>query len=123
MADSDEEEEETEEDRQAKLLALLPRTIVRKCEMPDDLFVKLQVICKDALGKHKLQKDIAREIKHTLDTTPDFNELVGKGPWQVIAGTSFASAVTFEAMHIAFFDIPKYQLTLLIYKSMGVQNL
>mmetsp|Transcript_135968 Transcript_135968/g.378960 ORF Transcript_135968/g.378960 Transcript_135968/m.378960 type:complete len:123 (-) Transcript_135968:133-501(-) len=121
--DDDDEEEEREVDPQAAALAALPSVTVRRNEMREDLYMKLLLICVEALKKHKLQKDIAQQIKQTLDTDEDFNELIGKGPWQVIVGRSFASAITYEAMHIAFFDIPKYQETFLIYKSLGVQAL
>mmetsp|Transcript_7764 Transcript_7764/g.24724 ORF Transcript_7764/g.24724 Transcript_7764/m.24724 type:complete len:123 (+) Transcript_7764:63-431(+) len=122
MADSD-NEEENEVDPAARALADLPKVAVRKNELREDLWTKLLLICVDGLKKHKLQKDIAQFIKQTLDTDSDFNELIGKGPWQVIVGRSFASSITHEAMHIAFFDIPKYQETFLIYKSLGVQSL
>merc|ERR1719316_2561664 len=97
--------------------------IVRKNELREDLLEKAMLITAEALKKHKLQKDIAHSIKTNLDQANEFNELVGKGPWQVIVGRSFASSITHEAMHLAFFDIPKYQETILIYKSLAVQNL
>uniref|UniRef100_A0A7S4PSD3 Dynein light chain n=1 Tax=Alexandrium monilatum TaxID=311494 RepID=A0A7S4PSD3_9DINO len=122
MGDS-EDEEETEMDPMARAMADMPKVVVRKNELREDLYNKLLMICVEGLKKHKLQKDIAQHIKQTLDTDSDFNELIGKGPWQVIVGRSFASAITHEAMHISFFDIPKYQETLLIYKSLGVQSL
>jgi len=120
MGDSDEEEVV---DPQAKMLADLPQVVLRKSELREDLYTNLLLLCAKALKEHKLQKDIAQHIKQSLDTDPEFNELIGKGPWQVIVGRSFASAITHEAMHLAFFDIPKYQETFLIYKSLGVQSL
>mmetsp|Transcript_22074 Transcript_22074/g.50289 ORF Transcript_22074/g.50289 Transcript_22074/m.50289 type:complete len:124 (-) Transcript_22074:91-462(-) len=123
MNDSEDEAEETGVDPQIRAFADLPKVIVRKNELREDLYNKLLCICVESLKKNKLQKDIAQQIKQTLDTDADFNELIGKGPWQVIVGRSFATSVTHEAMHIAFFDIPKYQETLLVYKSLGVQNL
>mmetsp|Transcript_6448 Transcript_6448/g.13220 ORF Transcript_6448/g.13220 Transcript_6448/m.13220 type:complete len:125 (+) Transcript_6448:39-413(+) len=124
MDDSEEEEVgNNPEDSTARALADLPKVVVRRNELREDLYYKLLLICVEALKKHKLQKDISQHIKQTLDTDADFNELIGKGPWQVIVGRSFATAITHEASHIAFFDIPKYQETLLIYKSLGVQSL
>jgi len=120
MADSDEEEEQI--DPRDAALKDLPEIVVRKNDLRDDLFVKLQLLCVEALKKHKMQKDVAQQIKQELDKSDDFNELIGKGPWQVIIGRSFASSITHEAMHVSFFDIPKYQGTLLIYKSLGVQS-
>lgn len=115
---SDEEEEET----QAQKKVVLPEFYERHNELRPDLFEKILLLASDAVQKHKLQKDIAQHIKQALDTDAEFNELIGKGPWQVIVGRSFASSVTHEAMHIAFFDLPKFQETFLIYKSLGVQS-
>merc|ERR1719201_966596 len=106
MGDSDEEEIV---DPAAAALADLPEVFMRKYELREDLYTKLLLLCAKSLKQYKLQKDIAQAIKQSLDTDPEFNELIGKGPWQVIVGRSFASAITHEAMHLAFFDIPKYQ--------------
>eukprot|EP00927_Polykrikos_kofoidii_P078848 TRINITY_DN75647_c0_g1_i1.p1 TRINITY_DN75647_c0_g1~~TRINITY_DN75647_c0_g1_i1.p1 ORF type:complete len:123 (-),score=29.24 TRINITY_DN75647_c0_g1_i1:48-416(-) len=120
-----ESEEETGEvlDPMAKALAGLPPVHVRKMEMREDLFDKTKIISCEALKTHKLQKDVAQHIKQELDKDMEFNELIGKGPWQVIVGRSFACAFTHEAMHLAFFDIPKYQETVMIFKSLGVQSI
>merc|ERR1719359_642941 len=117
------EDEEVVVDPQAQALANLPEIKTRNVQMREDLFVKVQLITVEAFKKNKMQKDVAQYIKQELDKDPEFNELIGKGPWQVIVGKSFASAVTHEAMHVAFFDIPKYQETIMIYKSLGVQSL
>jgi hypothetical protein len=119
---SDDEEEQVV-DPAAAALANLPKVSTRKCELREDLYNKMLVMSCDALKKHKLQKDIAQQIKQALDTDAEFNELIGKGPWQVIVGRSFASAITHEAMHLAFFDVPKFQESILVYKSLGVQSL
>mmetsp|Transcript_6523 Transcript_6523/g.15010 ORF Transcript_6523/g.15010 Transcript_6523/m.15010 type:complete len:119 (-) Transcript_6523:285-641(-) len=118
MADSDDEEEV---DAKAAVMADLPQVSVRVNDLREDLFVKLQLICVEALQNNKMQKDIAQHIKTELDKSEDFNELIGKGPWQVIVGRSFASSITHEAMHLSFFDLPKWQETFLIYKSLGVE--
>eukprot|EP00931_Biecheleriopsis_adriatica_P075246 TRINITY_DN49161_c0_g1_i1.p1 TRINITY_DN49161_c0_g1~~TRINITY_DN49161_c0_g1_i1.p1 ORF type:complete len:118 (-),score=36.10 TRINITY_DN49161_c0_g1_i1:92-445(-) len=115
---SDEEDEENQ--KEAKIV--LPDCFLRKNELRQDLFEKILLLAEAGVKKHKLQKDIAQHIKTNLDTDPDMNELIGKGPWQVIVGRSFASAVTHEAMHVTFFDLPKYQETFLVYKSLAVQS-
>jgi len=120
MGDSEEEEIV---DPAAKALQDLPHVILRKSELREDLYTRLLLISAESFKTHKLQKDVAQQIKQTLDTDAEFNELIGKGPWQVIVGGSFASAITHESMHLAFFDMPKYQASLLIYKSLGVQSL
>mmetsp|Transcript_128979 Transcript_128979/g.227134 ORF Transcript_128979/g.227134 Transcript_128979/m.227134 type:complete len:122 (+) Transcript_128979:89-454(+) len=121
MGDSDDEGEVVDE--AARALADLPTVNVRKSELREDLLSSLFLLTVKALKTHKLQKDVAQQIKQELDQLPEFNELIGKGPWQVIVGRSFATAITHEAMHLAFFDIPKFQETILIYKSLGVQSL
>uniref|UniRef100_A0A7S1AQP2 Dynein light chain n=1 Tax=Noctiluca scintillans TaxID=2966 RepID=A0A7S1AQP2_NOCSC len=121
MADSDEEVVQT--DPKVEALKNLPPVVVRKAELREDLLQRLFLMTVEALKSHRLQKDVASEIKNKLDNDPDFNELVGKGPWQVVVGRSFASSITHESMHLAFFDIPKFQETILVYKSLGVQSL
>mmetsp|Transcript_55894 Transcript_55894/g.103461 ORF Transcript_55894/g.103461 Transcript_55894/m.103461 type:complete len:122 (+) Transcript_55894:93-458(+) len=121
MGDSDDEGQI--EDAQARALADLPKVIVHKSELREDLLQKTFLISVEALKKHKLQKDIAQHIKQALDQDAEFNELIGKGPWQVMVGRSFAMSLTHEAMHLAFFDIPKYQETILLFKSLSVQSL
>mmetsp|Transcript_46646 Transcript_46646/g.99595 ORF Transcript_46646/g.99595 Transcript_46646/m.99595 type:complete len:122 (+) Transcript_46646:97-462(+) len=120
---SDDEEEQGNIDPQAKALADLPHYVVRRNELREDLLMRSLIISVEGLKQHKLQKDVAQHIKQKLDTDPEFNELIGKGPWQVVVGRSFATALTHEAMHLCFFDIPKFQETILIYKSLGVQSL
>mmetsp|Transcript_68925 Transcript_68925/g.121850 ORF Transcript_68925/g.121850 Transcript_68925/m.121850 type:complete len:119 (+) Transcript_68925:63-419(+) len=116
---SDEEDEENV-GGQAKIV--LPQYFTRQNELRQDLYEKMLVLAAEGVKKHKLQKDIAQHIKTSLDTDAEMNELIGKGPWQVIVGRSFASAVTHEAMHVAFFDLTEYLETVLIYKSLGVQS-
>mmetsp|Transcript_36198 Transcript_36198/g.65685 ORF Transcript_36198/g.65685 Transcript_36198/m.65685 type:complete len:119 (+) Transcript_36198:81-437(+) len=116
---SDEEDEE-ESGKEKKIV--LPEYFLRQNELRQDLFEKLLVLSAEAVKKNKLQKDIAQHIKTSLDTDTDMNELIGKGPWQVVVGRSFAAAVTHEAMHVAFYDLPVYQETFLIYKALGVQS-
>eukprot|EP00928_Gymnodinium_smaydae_P070697 TRINITY_DN54480_c0_g1_i1.p2 TRINITY_DN54480_c0_g1~~TRINITY_DN54480_c0_g1_i1.p2 ORF type:complete len:124 (-),score=46.26 TRINITY_DN54480_c0_g1_i1:143-514(-) len=123
MGDSDDEEQEKPEDAEARALANLPKVNVRKNELREDLFQKLQMMCVNALKKHKLQKDAAAQIKAELDMDPNFNELIGKGPWQVVVGRSFGCAVVYEAMHVAMFDIPSLQETIMVYRALGVQSL
>lgn len=111
-----------EEVDQKKAKVELPACLIRKVDMREDLLDRLKIMSLEGLKKHKLQKDVAQHIKHELDTDPEFNELIGKGPWQVIVGRSFASAIAHEGSHLAFFDIIKYHETILVYKSVGVQG-
>lgn len=121
--DDDEDEGETRrEDPMAKALRELPPIHIRRCDLREDLFNKLKICVCKALKEHKLQKDVATQVKKELDSDAEFNELTGKGPWQCIVGKSFASALTHEAQHLVFFDVPKYQETVLLYKSLAVQS-
>eukprot|EP00409_Alexandrium_fundyense_P004377 CAMPEP_0185904744 /NCGR_PEP_ID=MMETSP0196C-20130402/4026_1 /TAXON_ID=2932 /ORGANISM="Alexandrium fundyense, Strain CCMP1719" /LENGTH=70 /DNA_ID=CAMNT_0028624117 /DNA_START=91 /DNA_END=300 /DNA_ORIENTATION=+ len=59
MDDSEEEEVgNNPEDSTARALADLPKVVVRRNELREDLYYKLLLICVEALKKHKLQKDI-----------------------------------------------------------------
>merc|ERR1719478_1519018 len=105
-----------------KALRELPPMKIRRCDLRDDLFNKMKILVCKALKEHKLQKDVATMVKKELDEDAEFNELTGKGPWQCIVGKSFATALTHEAAHLVFFDVPKYQESVLLYKSLAVQS-
>merc|ERR1712138_39888 len=111
-----------QEDPIAKALRELPPIKVRRVDLREDLWNKMKIMVCKALGEHKLQKDVASSVKKLLDEDAEFNELTGKGPWQCIVGKSFASAITHEAQHIVFFDVPKYCESVLLYKSLAVQS-
>ena len=127
---SDNEDEEQVVDPQAKLLENLPPVRVRRCDLPDCLFLKVRVYCAEAIAAATLEKDAAAKIKERLDMEEDFNQLPGKGPWHVIIGKSFAGVVTHETDYIVFFDIVLAKdedytrvkpTSVLLFKSMGVQ--
>ena len=72
------DEEVEVKDPTAAALAGLPKLTVRQCDLPEHLFTKVKLVLKTALDSHKMEKDIAREIKTKLDEDPEFNELPGK---------------------------------------------
>mmetsp|Transcript_40305 Transcript_40305/g.96662 ORF Transcript_40305/g.96662 Transcript_40305/m.96662 type:complete len:120 (-) Transcript_40305:104-463(-) len=115
------ESEDEVVDPMAAALANLPPMRVRQVDLPEKMFTKMQLIVVEALQSKKLEKDAAQEIKRKIDTEPDFNQLPGKGPWQCVVGKSFSGSITFEAYHLAFFDVIPMQKTVLIFKSLGVQ--
>jgi dynein light chain LC8-type len=102
--------------------APLPPYNLRTCQVPAE---HLKIILRSAAvacEKYTLQKDIAEHIKKEIDQKSELNTVPGKGPWQCIIGKSFASAVTFERSHVAYFDLPSFGQTVLVYKSLGVQS-
>ncbi|CAD7934718.1 unnamed protein product [Amoebophrya sp. A25] len=119
---SDEEEQQQNVDPRAAALAGVPDCHVRQNDLPDHLWDKVRIALKEALAAHKMEKDIARYIKTKIDEDPDFNELPGKGPWQTIVGKSFAGAITHEASHVCMFDVANSRETVLLWKSLSVQN-
>ena len=102
--------------------APLPPFTLRSSKLSDAAFKTILMAAAQGFEKHTLQKDIAEFIKREIDLRPELNTLDGKGPWQCIIGKSFATAITHEEDHVAFFDLPSYGQTILIYKSVGVQN-
>lgn len=54
---SDDEEQVVDPEAE-KLKSLLPIT-VRQNDLPEHLFIKVQLLLKDALAAHKMEKDIA----------------------------------------------------------------
>jgi dynein light chain LC8-type len=126
---SDEEDEEKVVDPTAALLANLPPVRVRRCDMPDVLFLKIRKMCSDAMAKFEMEKDMAGAIKEQLDMEEDFNQLPGKGPWHVVIGKHFGGVITHETDYVIFFDVvPKagedytrvQPRSVLLFKSMGV---
>jgi len=116
------DEEEVPVNSQEALLASLPPIKVRRVDMPECLFIKLrQHVSKAMAGNYTLEKDMASEIKTELDKDEDFNQLPGKGPWHVVIGKSFGGVVTHETDYVVFFDVPSALLSVLLFKSMGVQ--
>ena len=83
MSSSDEEERDVP----------MPKYRVRFSDMPLGLQEKAVRLIDECNKKHKLDKDVATEIKNQLDKS---NELQDEcGGWHVIAGKSFASAITY----------------------------
>lgn len=102
--------------------APLPPFKLRSSQLSDAAFRIILMAASQAFEQFTLQKDIAEHIKREIDQRPELNTLPGKGPWQCIIGQSFASAITFEPDHVAFFDLPSYGQSILVYKTLGVQS-
>ncbi|CAD7924196.1 unnamed protein product [Amoebophrya sp. A120] len=115
------DEEEQVVDPHAAAMAGVPECRIRQNDLPDHLWDKVRIVLKEALEKHKMEKDIANYIKTKIGEDQDFNELPGKGPWQTVVGKSFAAAITHEASHVCFFDIANTRETVLLFKSLSVQ--
>lgn len=73
-------------------------------------------LIEEANNKHKIDKDVATEIKTMLDKDPLLADECGG--WHVIAGKSFASAITYQTKWVLFFDLLEgTNKTFLIFKT------
>ena len=106
MSDSEEEVKEIQ----------MPKHRVRFSDMQIKLQEKAIRLIEEANRKHKLDKDVAKEIKLMLDKSPDLQDECGG--WHVIAGQSFASAITYQTKCVLFFDLLEgCNKTFLIFKT------
>ena len=107
MSSSEEEE----------VIVAVPKHRVRFSDMPWLQQEKAIRLINEAAQKFKLDKELATEVKSVLDKDPLLQDECGG--WHVIAGKSFASAITYQTKWVLFFDlleggIPK---TFLIFKT------
>ena len=106
MSSSDEEER----------IIPIPKNRIRFTDMPANLSEKAIRLIEEANKKHKIDKDIATEIKNMLDKDPLLQD--DCGGWHVIAGKSFASAITYQTKWVLFFDLLEgTNKTFLIFKT------
>lgn len=106
MSSSDEEE----------VFIPMPKNRIRFSDMPANLSEKAIRLIEEANKKHKIDKDIATEIKNMLDKDPLLQDECGG--WHVIAGKSFASAITYQTKWVLFFDLLEgTNKTFLIFKT------
>lgn len=92
---------DSEDERPKEIPVPLYRT--RFSDMPVELQEKAVRLINEANGKHKLDKDVASEIKKMLDTDEALMDECGG--WHIIAGKSFASAITYQTKWVFFFDL------------------
>ena len=71
----------------------VPKNRIRFSDMPWSHQEKAIRLINDAASKHKLDKDLATAIKGLLDSEETLKDECGG--WHVIAGKSFASAITY----------------------------
>ncbi len=94
----------------------MPKSRVRFSDMPQKLQEKAIRLIEEANKKHKVDKDVATEIKIMLDKDPLLQDECGG--WHVIAGKSFASAITYQTKWVLFFDLLEgTNKTFLIFKT------
>ena len=106
MSSSDEEQKEIP----------LPKNRVRFSDLPAKHQDKAIRLIEEANKKYKLDKDFATEIKLMLDKDPILADECGG--WHVIAGKSFASAITYQTKWVLFFDLlENCNKTFLIFKT------
>ena len=102
-------------DEEAKELPL-PKNRIRFSDMPLKLQEKAIRLIEEANKKHKLDKELATEIKNMLDKDHMLQDECGG--WHVIAGKSFASAITYQTKWVLFFDLLEgTNKTFLIFKT------
>ena len=94
----------------------LPKNRIRFSDMPLKFQDKAIRLIEAASQKHKFDKDLATDIKLTLDKDPLLaDEICG---WHVIVGKSFASAITYQTKAVLFFDLLEgTNKTFLIFKT------
>ena len=81
----------------------VPKHRVRFSDMPVELQDPAIRIVHKASENHKLDKELASEIQRQFNASPELgDETAG---WHVIAGKSFASAITYQTKWVLFFDL------------------
>jgi hypothetical protein len=66
-------------------------------------------------ARHKMDKDMASDIKGKLDGEADLN--VGPGAWQVIVGKSFNLSITHETKLLLFLDIITNKRSIMMFRT------
>ena len=107
MSSSEEEE----------IIIPVPKHRIRFSDMPWSHQEKAIRLINEASLKYKLDKDLATEVKNVLDKEPLLQDECGG--WHVIAGKSFASAITYQTKWVLFFDLLEggFPKTFLIFKT------
>jgi len=106
MSSSDEENKEIP----------MPKHRTRFSDMPSKHIEKAIRLIESVSQRFKLDKELATEIKLTLDKDPILADECGG--WHVIAGKSFASAITYQTKWVLFFDLLEgCNKTFLIFKT------
>jgi hypothetical protein len=94
----------------------VPDYRIRHVEMSEDMLEKLVIVVNECMQKQGYEKECCVNIVAKLKLMEEFEDS-GQGEWQCIIGKNFASALTFDAGLIAFFDILEHQKSVLIFKS------
>ncbi|ATZ50079.1 Bcdyn2 [Botrytis cinerea B05.10] len=69
---------------------------IKSVDMSDDMSDEAVEVCRQAMAKHSVEKDIAQYIKKAFDEK--------RGPtWHCIVGRNFGSFVTHETKHFIYF--------------------
>ncbi|TNV75262.1 hypothetical protein FGO68_gene736 [Halteria grandinella] len=95
----------------------VPKNRVRFSDMPWTHQEKAIRLINEIAQKHKLDKDLATEVKLVLDKEPLLQDECGG--WHVIVGKSFASAITYQTKWVLFFDLLEggFPKTYLLFKT------
>ncbi|KAB8304440.1 hypothetical protein DID88_008893 [Monilinia fructigena] len=69
---------------------------IKSVDMSDDMSDEAIEVCRQAMAKHSVEKDIAQYVKKAFDEK--------RGPtWHCIVGRNFGSFVTHETKHFIYF--------------------
>jgi hypothetical protein len=88
---------------------------MRLNNLSPELTNKALRICLDASNRHKMDKDMASDVKGQVEKDEAFNE--GPGGWQVIIGRSFGASITHETSLIFFFDITSNKRSVMMFRT------
>ena len=88
---------------------------IRVCNFSDEQKFKALQYSLEASAAHKMDKDMASEIKRKLDADELFS--IGNGAWQIIVGRSFGLSITHETKLILFFDILTNKRSVLMFRT------
>ncbi|KAB8304441.1 hypothetical protein EYC80_003837 [Monilinia laxa] len=89
--------------RKKKRMAAPPQQVeealvaqIKSVDMSDDMSDEAIEVCRQAMAKHSVEKDIAQYVKKAFDEK--------RGPtWHCIVGRNFGSFVTHETKHFIYF--------------------
>uniref|UniRef100_A0A7S3CL93 Dynein light chain n=1 Tax=Strombidium rassoulzadegani TaxID=1082188 RepID=A0A7S3CL93_9SPIT len=108
--------DEESDNQKAKVVEPMPEYKIRFTDMPDSLVEKAVRLTAKMNEGQRLDKEVATAIHRALKDDPDLgDECAG---WHVLAGKSYASAITYQTKNVIFFDLlGEVHKTFLLFKT------